>query len=106
MFWMSANLPPHTMLTHGFCPVCLSLSVSGSCHHSIEVPLVYRSWDEADLEFPIDLQKKNSLSSNRQQHEAARGQRQATAGPTLAPGRIGCMPAGRGGPGKGQGRSA
>lgn len=37
---MSANLPPHTMLTHGVCPICLSLSILGSCHHGIEVPLV------------------------------------------------------------------
>lgn len=58
------------------------------------------------MEFPIDLQKKNSLSSSRQQQEAAWRQRQAAAGPILAPGPIGCMPTGRGGPGKGQCRSA
>lgn len=40
VLWMSANLPPHTMLTHGVCPICLSLSILGNCHHSIEVPLV------------------------------------------------------------------
>lgn len=59
---MCAILPPHVILTHGFCPINLSWNTLQSCHWGMGEPLIQNSQNETDLEFSICLQKKNSSS--------------------------------------------